>query len=337
MLKRYLIPIVLSLSVVLGVIAFNMDTTPKNTVELVETRKNGIVLILNQLDTASGGSGTGFVIDDNVIVTNHHVIEGTNNKIHVISPVSQKRYEAVVVHADNVADIAVLRLRDWELFKAEQNPVNLKLGDSDKMKEGSKVVVIGHPWGLHWTVSEGILASKHRRAGPNPKYMDQIDAKLFQGNSGGPIFNERGEVICVSNMMLTGTGGSYGFCIPSNLVGKILHDFQIFGEARWRALNVSIGLTDNGSNVILQSVEPNGAAGKAGLKEGDKVLSVKTPRDRDKVKKITKTDDLITALATMNGEDEIVRMTIDRNGEMLVIDVRTNYKLSKDYTPDKAK
>lgn len=326
----------LAAPILLSVVAYNLDPTPRNTPELVEMVKPGIVFITNQIDATTGGTGSGFILEDNMIVTNHHVIAG-KGKLNVTSPHSDKKYEAEVVYKDEIADIAVLRLRDWELFEVEQKPVNLHLGDSDRMIEGNKVVVIGHPWGLTWTVSEGILAAKHRRAGANPKYLDQVDAKLFQGNSGGPIFNEKGEVVCVSELMLTGEGGSYGFCIPSSLVKKMLHDFQLFGEARWRVLNVSIGLTEDGGSVILQNVEPNGAASNAGLQKGDKIISVITPSDRDRVNKINKTDDLITALAKMNGEDEMIRVTIDRNGEMMVLDVKTNYKLSKDYTPDKAK
>lgn len=329
---------VLLLGVALGlpVLAYNLDTRPRNTVELVQQVKPGTVFITNEIDATSGGSGSGFILVDNMIVTNHHVIEG-NGKLHVYSPNSQKKYVAQVVYKDEIADIAVLRLNDWELFEKEQKPVNLTMGDSDKMEEGSKVIVIGHPWGLTWTVSEGILAAKHRRAGPNPKYMDQIDAKLYQGNSGGPVFNENGEVVCVSEMMLTGEGGSYGFCIPSNLTKKIIHDFVTIGKVKWRVLNVSIGLTDDGSSVILQSVEPDGAAGKAGLKEGDKILSIITPDDRERSKKIVKPDDMITALATMHGDDEMIRLTIDRSGKMMTIDVKTNFKLSEEYTPDKAK
>lgn len=327
---------VLSAPILLAVLAYNLDTTPRNTVELVEQVKPGTVFITNQIDATSGGSGSGFILEDNMIITNHHVIQG-NGKLHVYSPNSKKKYEAQVVYKDEIADIAILRLRDWELFEKEEKIVNLTLGDSDKIKEGSKVVIIGHPWGLTWTVSEGILSGKHRRAGPNPKYLNQVDAKIFQGNSGGPVFNEKGKVICVSEMMVTGEGGSYGFCIPSNLVKKIIHDFNELGEVRWRVINVSIGLTDDGSNVILQSVEPGGAAGSAGLKEGDKVLSIITSNDRNRSKKIVETDDMITALATMNGDDEMIRITVDRKGEIMTFDVKTNFKLSKEYTPDKAK
>jgi S1-C subfamily serine protease len=328
---------ILALPFVLAVAAYNLDTTPRNTVELVEMVKGGTVLITNQIDATTGGSGTGFILKDNMIVTNDHVIAGKNNKIMVVSPMTSKQYEAEVVHTDPISDIAMIRLKDWELFEREQSPVNLTLGDSDKMTEGSKVVIIGHPWGLTWTVSEGILAAKHRRAGPNPKYMDQVDAKLFQGNSGGPVFNEKGQVVCVSNMMLSREGGSYGFCIPSNLVSKIIHDFVTLGEVRWRALNVSIGLTEDGSNVILEAVETGGAAETAGLKEGDKILVVFTPNNHPNGKKIVKTDELITELGTMHGDDEMIRMTIERDGELIMMNVKTGYKLSKEYTPDRAK
>ena len=326
---------VLAAPILLAVLAYNLDTTPRNTVELVEQVKPGTVLITNQIDATSGGSGSGFILEDNMIITNHHVIDG-NGKISVYSPNSRKKYEAKVVYQDKIVDLAILRLLDWELFEKEQKPVNLKLGNSDETSEGEKIVVIGNPWGLTWSVSEGILSAKSRRSGPNPKYLDQVDAKVYQGNSGGPIFNENGQVVCVSEIMLSGEGGSYGFCIPSNLVKKVIHDFNVLGEVRWRVINVAVGLTDDGSNVILESVEPGGAAGKAGLKEGDKILTIFTEDNRTG-KKIVTPDDMITELATLHGDDEDIRVAIDRNGEKMMIDVKTNYKLSSEYTPDKAR
>lgn len=307
----------------------------KTTVETVDHVKSGVVLIENRIDTTNGGVGSGFILEDNVIVTNHHVIEG-GGKITVYSPNSSEKFEAEVVYSDPVVDLAVIKLKDWNKFEAQENPVNLTLGDSSSMTEGSKVIVIGHPWGLKWSVSQGIISGKFRRVGSNPQFVDQVDAHLFQGNSGGPVFNEDGKVICVSDMMLEGKGGSYGFCIPSDLVKKVLHDFNAFKEVRWRAMNVVLGLTEDGSSVIIQSVEPNGAAYKAGLLANDKILGVYTPRSTDG-KKINDINDIITEFALLNGDDERVQVVIDRDGKQMTVDVITNYRLSKEYPTNKTK
>ena len=306
------------------------------TKDVVDKVMPGVVLIADEADNGQSGMGTGFIIKDNFIVTNHHVI-AEPGKISVYSPKSNTKYEAEIVYQDVISDLAVLKVKDWEKFKANENPNNVSLGNSDDTEQGEKVIVIGHPWGLTWTVSEGIISSKGRRLGENPKFLDQVDAKLFQGNSGGPIFNEDGEVVCVSNMMVTKEGGSYGFCIPSNLVKKVLYDFEKFGEVRWRAINVAVGLTPDGSSVILNDVEPDGAAGRAGLKAGDKILEVYTPNNHPKGIKPKDANDIITEIAQLRGDDEIIKLVIERNGEKIMFDVKSNYRLSEEYSPDKAK
>jgi serine protease Do len=308
----------------------------KSTAQLVREVKGGTVLIENKIDTTNGGIGTGFIIGENMIVTNNHVVEG-NGELMVISNHDQTRYEAEIISTDPIVDLAIIKLKKWDEYKKHEGAVILSIGDSRKFEEGSKVVVIGHPWGLTWTVSEGIISAKNRRAGANPKYVDQIDANIFQGNSGGPVFNENGEVICVSELMLEGKGGSYGFCIPSALVKKVLGDFQLFGEVRWRVMNVSVGLTEDGSYVIVNSLDANGAAAKAGIKEGDKILEIYTPNNHPAGMVINNVDSLITELATMSGADEKVKVLIERDGEKQMIDVTTNYKLSKEYEADKNK
>jgi serine protease Do len=305
-----------------------------STTKLVDKVKPGTVLVVNQIDATTGGTGTGFILENNQIITNHHVVAG-NGKIFIYSSNSQRKYDAEVVYHDAVADIAVVRLRDWELFEQNEMPVNLSFGNSDIMKQGDKVVVIGHPWGLTWTVSEGILSAKHRRVGMNPKFMNQVDANLFQGNSGGPIFNEKGQVVCVSTMMLAMEGGSYGFCVPSELVKKVIYDLNAFKEVRWRVLNITAKQSDDGNHVMIGSLDANGAAAKAGLKIDDKLLSIFTLNNHPNGIRITDMNTLITELALLKGDDEIIRLLIERNGEKLMIDVKTNHKLSSEYTPDK--
>ena len=271
-----------------------------STADLVHKVKDGTVLIGNQVDATTNGLGTGFIIDKNTIITNNHVIAG-DGTVTVYSPETRKKFAAKVEFADPIADIAIVQLNDWDTFKKEETPKILTLGNSNETREGDKIVVIGHPWGLTWSVSQGIISSKNRREGAGPKFLDQIDAKLFEGNSGGPVFNARGEVVCVSELMLEGKGGSYGFCIPSNLVKKVLSDFEKFKEVRWRIMNVSLKLTDDGSSVILDTIQPNGAADKAGLKSGDKVIKVYTPKNQIEGKKIETPDDLVTVFAGLYG------------------------------------
>lgn len=293
------------------------------TKQIVDDVKDGVVLITNELADNKGGMGTGFIIGENQIVTNLHVVEG-GGVLHVYDNGSQRKYKAVILHEDKVADIVVLQLFDWDSFVKNEHPEVLSMGNSDRAEVGEKVVVIGHPWGLHWSVSEGIVSAKGRRIDQNPKFLDQVDAKLYQGNSGGPIFDEAGNVICVSNMMVAKEGGSYGFCIPSNLVKKVLYDFNMFGEVRWKVINVSAAMTEDGANVIIKELDPAGAASKAGLQVNDKVLMLNDIEVRNP-------DDLISGMAVLKGDTENVKLLIDRNGEKLMIDVKTNHKLSKEY------
>lgn len=309
---------------------FLIGCTKMPTRNIVENNKNGVVLITNKLDASNGGIGTGFIIEDNVIVTNEHVISG-NGALQVQLPSSSKRYDATLVYEDKIADIAVIRVNDWDKFNTEQSPVKLKLGDSEELLAGDKVVVIGHPWGLLWSVSEGIISAKDRKIDTRPKYLDQIDAKLFQGNSGGPVFNEDGEIICVSNMMLSNEGGSYGFCIPSVLVKKVLNDFNTFKEVRWRSLNAQIGPDDTGDGVYIKALESGGAAESSGLKVDDKILKIFTSLNKDGLK-VNSSDQLTIELATLDGSEEMIKLLVDRAGQEVLVDVKTNYRTAKDFT-----
>ena len=315
----------------LGLFAlFLISCSEMSTVQIFDNVKDGTVLIEDDLGDNKGGIGTGFILGNNMIVTNDHVINEPG-KLYVYTNNSQKKYEAEVLYTDKVADIAVLKLKDWELFEKEQSPKTLVLGNSEKIKIGDKVVVVGHPWGLTWTVSEGILSGKNRRIDSNPKFLDQLDAHLFQGNSGGPIFNKYGQVVCISNMMLSKEGGSYGFCIPSNLVKKVLNDFETFKEVRWRMLNINVGSNEDGSAIVIKNIDPNGAAAKAGLKEGDILLEIFTPTNHPAGVKISSANDLITEMALLNGQDELVSLVIERDGKKQTIEVVSNFKTSKEF------
>lgn len=304
---------------------------------IYQKNSNGVVLIVNKITETTGGIGTGFILADNQIITNNHVIAG-GGEITVFSKNSQREYKAKVVYADHVSDIAVIRLIDWETFKEKENPVNLVLSKRTDIQKGEKIFLIGHPSGLLWTMSAGIISNTDIKKNKNPGYLNQLDAKLYKGNSGGPVFDTDGEVICVNESMLVIEGGSYGFCVPNSLVEKVLYDFNTIKEVRWRILNVSIGLTTDGSYVIIKEIEQFGAAAKAGLLPGDKILQIYTPNSVvEKNRYLTDPDELIVEMTKLKNDQTTISLLIEREGKQKIVEVKTNYKLSKEYPQEERK
>ncbi len=175
------------------------------------------------------GQGTGFVItNDGYVVTNAHVLADESGYlatgIHGINH-EGNRLDLEFIGYDNELDIALL--------KTDGNYNALQLGDSNDVKIGEKVIAIGNPYGLVFSVSEGIISGVHR-TGPNrlPAYL-QIDAALNLGNSGGPLINKQGEVIGMNNFKITG-GESLGFALESN------HIEDAVNEISMKALNQTI-------------------------------------------------------------------------------------------------
>ena len=140
--------------------------------------------------------GSGFIIKkDGVVVTNNHVIANAED---IIVRVDDKEYSAKVLGADPYADIAVLKIKD-----SNANFVTVNFGDSDKARVGDWVVAIGNPFGLGGTVTSGIISARNRDINLT-RYDDfiQTDASINQGNSGGPLFNLKGEVIGINTAII---------------------------------------------------------------------------------------------------------------------------------------
>jgi S1-C subfamily serine protease len=158
--------------------------------------------------------GTGFLItEDGYIVTNYHVIKNAKSAgVYTYDGISHK--VEYIGHNENL-DIALLKI--------EGKYEKLELGDSNKVQIGEKVIAIGNPLGLQFSVSEGIISGIHRE-GPNkiPAYI-QTDAALNPGNSGGPLINKQGKVIGINNFKIGG-GESLGFALESNYIKNLVNE-----------------------------------------------------------------------------------------------------------------
>ncbi len=154
------------------------------------------------------GQGTGFIIsNEGYVVTNAHVLAG-GKEIKAITS-EQNLINADFIGYDEELDIALLKISG--------NYNKLKLADSDKVQTGEKVIAIGNPLGLQFSVSEGIISGVHREGGNKLKAYIQTDASLNPGNSGGPLINKQGEAIGINNFKLGGTEGM-GFALESNYI-----------------------------------------------------------------------------------------------------------------------
>jgi len=222
--------------------------------------------------------GSGFIIKENgTVVTNNHVIANAED---ILVRVGDKEYKAKVVGADPYMDIAVLKMETKDKF----SPVSF--GDSDKARVGDWAVAIGNPFGLGGTVTAGIISARNRDINLT-RYDDfiQTDASINQGNSGGPLFNLKGEVIGINTAIIApGQSGSIGigFAIPANAASNVIDQLMEFGETKRGWLGVRIQeVTKEIADVeklkkpegaLVASVGENSPADKAGIKAGDIIL-----------------------------------------------------------------
>ncbi len=223
------------------------------------------------------GQGSGFVLDKaGHVLTNYHVVEGANRGIEVMLS-NKSRYQAKVVGADKVHDLALLQITAPNL-----QPVTL--ADSTDLAVGQKVYAIGNPFGLTGTMTTGIISAIRpiRNADGAPiEDAIQTDAAINPGNSGGPLLNSRGEVIGINTMIASNgadQSSGIGFAIPINTAKAVLADLTRYGRVRRPSLGIvsyaigpdlasQMGLSvDNG--VLIQRVIPGGAAERAGLHGG---------------------------------------------------------------------
>ena len=223
--------------------------------------------------------GSGFIVDPSgLVVTNHHVIENAD-EIEVVLD-SGTRIPATLRGTDEKTDLALLEIKTTSPLPF------VVFGDSDQARVGDWVIAIGNPFGLGGTTTSGIISARGRdiRSGLVDDFI-QIDAPINQGNSGGPLFNTRGEVIGVNSAIYSPNGGNIGigFAIPSSLAGNVIEQLRKTGTVERGYLGVHIqelsadiadnlGL-DSAGGALVTSVVPDGPAEQAGIEVGDVILS----------------------------------------------------------------
>ena len=225
----------------------------------------------------SSALGSGFIIDEKgIVVTNNHVIQDAKDIVVQVN--GEKKFEAKVIGADPLSDIAVLQIETKEKF------IPVKFGDSDKARIGDWVIAIGNPFGLGGTVTSGIISARNRSIGLS-RYEDyiQTDASINQGNSGGPLFDMNGDVIGINTAILGRSGNvGIGFSIPSNSARIVIDQLIEFGETKrgWLGVRIQdvtkeiadVEKLDKPRGALVASVAENSPSEKAGVKSGDIIL-----------------------------------------------------------------
>jgi S1-C subfamily serine protease len=274
----------------------------------------GVVFV--EADQPNGqASGSGFVIDNQGdIVTNEHVVDGAT-ALKVRFGENGDAIPVKLLGADRSADLAVIRV-DPSKVAGGLKPVTL--GSSSTLKPGEPTVAIGSPFGLEGTVTSGIVSGLNRTiqapSGFSISGAVQTDAAINPGNSGGPLLDAQGRVIGVNSQIATQSGSSsgVGFAIPIDQVKKIEPVLQRGAKVQHAYLGVASGDAPSGGAQV-GSVVPNGPAAKAGLRQGDRIISIAGQT-------VQGSDDL-SASVNAHQPGEKVPVVVERNGQRRTLTV----------------
>ena len=230
-------------------------------------------------DVPVRGEGSGFIVSaDGVILTNAHVVKDA--EVVTVKLTDRREYRAKVLGADAKTDVAVLKIE-------AKNLPTVKLGSTKALAVGEWVLAIGSPFGFENSVTAGVVSAKGRSL-PDDSAVPfiQTDVAVNPGNSGGPLFNSRGEVVGINSQIYSRSGGYQGlsFAIPIEVATKVQQQIAATGKVEHAKLGVSVqevnqtladsfGL-DKPEGALVSNVEKGGPADKAGLQSGDVIRSV---------------------------------------------------------------
>ncbi len=270
------------------------------------------------------GTGSGVIISpDGYIVTNNHVIAKANELSVTLN--NNKTYVAEIIGTDPNSDIALIKI------EADDRLPYLAFGDSDNTKIGEWVLAVGNPFNLTSTVTAGIVSAKARDLGRNQSFI-QTDAAVNPGNSGGALVNTNGDLIGINTAITSQTGSyvGYSFAVPSNIAKKVVEDILEYGDVQKGILGITSPrlstpyAVEKGINeidgVYIDGVEEDSGAEEANLQPGDVIKKV----DDIKVHKFAD----LTGYVSTKRPGDIVHVTIDRDGELKVVDVELKERQS---------
>jgi S1-C subfamily serine protease len=271
------------------------------------------------------GGGSGFVFaDDGLILTNSHVV--ADAAVLTVALPDGRRSDADLVGHDPDTDLAVLKISAPDLCVA-------RLGDSSRLRAGQLVVAVGNPYGLQHTVTAGVVSALGRSLrSTSGRLIDnviQTDAALNPGNSGGPLVTTDGDVVGVNTAMILG-GQGLSFAVPINTARLVIP--ALLREGRVRRSYLGVGVQDvpllrrvvryfhlpSETGVLVVSLEPDGPAARAGVREGDILVEC--------------------AGEPVSGADDLHRLlTVERIGRRLTIGIiRGTERLTLDVSPREA-
>jgi S1-C subfamily serine protease len=329
------------------VIAAGLSSDETNNIEIYKAAKDSVVYITStvyQRDFFFGvqevkGLGSGFLINsEGQILTNFHVVSGSSD-VEVTMPPDQSRYKAKVLMRDQAHDLALIQIDPKKKLSAF-----LRLGDSDALQVGQKVLAIGNPFGLAGTLTTGIVSSLHRKIQSEDRGdledMIQTDAAINSGNSGGPLLDSQGNVIGINTAIYGPNGGSVGigFAMPINRAKGMLEDFR----SGRRPASTIIGVTTYSisgdwaealrlprtGGLLIGRVSPRTPAAAAGLRGATQQVRVGNylvPAGGDLItavdgKRVEEQDAITRAISRKHAGDSLT-LTIWRDGRSMDVKV----------------